>query len=68
MLLSFLCALLRLTVAGLLFRLNKQHLLLTEVVNNQLIHESIPRDRIQAVADVATGTGFVYLSVCVSSD
>ncbi|BCR92568.1 putative LaeA-like methyltransferase [Aspergillus chevalieri] len=38
-------------------RLNSQHVFLLEVYGNNLIHPSIPKENIQSVADIATGTG-----------
>ncbi|KAJ5948605.1 hypothetical protein N7454_001912 [Penicillium verhagenii] len=38
-------------------RLNAQHNLLTKVTKNTLIHPSIPKEGLLAVADIATGTG-----------
>jgi hypothetical protein len=40
-------------------RLNEQHKLIIEIVDGA-IDSSIPLDRISSVADVATGTGYVF--------
>ncbi|KAJ5460839.1 Methyltransferase type 12 [Penicillium daleae] len=38
-------------------RLNKQHRFLLAISGDELMHPSIPRDQISAVADLGTGTG-----------
>ncbi|KAL4860624.1 hypothetical protein BDV12DRAFT_181305 [Aspergillus spectabilis] len=38
-------------------RLDAQHRLLSKVTQNTLIHPSIPKEKIQSIADVGTGTG-----------
>ena len=38
-------------------RLDEQHVLFTEFFGGQLLHPTIPRSGIEAVADVGTGTG-----------
>ncbi|OKP02376.1 hypothetical protein PENSUB_7140 [Penicillium subrubescens] len=40
-------------------RLNKQHRFLVAISGDTLIHPSIPKDTISAVADIGTGTGYV---------
>jgi hypothetical protein len=41
--------------------LNKQHSFLVAISGGDLIHPSIPIDKITAVADIGTGTGYVLL-------
>jgi hypothetical protein len=38
-------------------RLNEQHGFLVDLIGGSPIHASIPKDRLFAVADIATGTG-----------
>ena len=38
-------------------RLDTQHVFLRALAHGELIHPSVPRQRLRAVADVATGTG-----------
>lgn len=47
--------------------LNRQHEFLLEVYGNNLIHPSIPTENLQSVADIATGTGYVLLSILMIS-
>jgi hypothetical protein len=52
-----------------LSRLNKQHRFLVAISGDALIHPSIPKEKISAVADIGTGTGYVDLvSLSLSPD
>lgn len=46
-------------------RLNSQHGLVRELMGDTIVHSFVPIDQVESVADMATGTGCVYIYISI---